>query len=136
MENSTKGLMLLTVITVFILLSLCNPVSASYCNCGKCGDEEYECAITCPGGCWAMCDPDPSGHCSTGCGGDCTPGETNKCINKGFWGTQTCNDEGHWGDCAKDEPENPVPELPTIVLFSIGLIALAGYVGLRRRKNN
>lgn len=30
----------------------------------------------------------------------------------------------------------PVPELPTIVLISVGLLALAGYVGLRRRKNN
>ena len=28
----------------------------------------------------------------------------------------------------------PIPELPTIILFSIGLLVLAGYVGLRRKK--
>ena len=33
-------------------------------------------------------------------------------------------------------PVEPVPELPTGVLFAVGLIALAGYVGLKRRKNN
>ena len=31
-------------------------------------------------------------------------------------------------------PCAPVPELPTIVLMSIGLLTLAGYVGLRRKK--
>lgn len=30
----------------------------------------------------------------------------------------------------------PVPELPTVVLFSIGLLALVGYIGLRRQKNS
>ncbi|CAD6493891.1 MAG: hypothetical protein CHKLHMKO_00568 [Candidatus Argoarchaeum ethanivorans] len=29
--------------------------------------------------------------------------------------------------------EDPVPELPTIILFSIGLLVLAGYVVLKRR---
>lgn len=33
-------------------------------------------------------------------------------------------------------PVEPVPELPTGVLFAVGLITLAGYVGLKRRKNN
>ena len=31
------------------------------------------------------------------------------------------------------DPGYPVPELPTFILFSAGLIALAGYVGLRRK---
>jgi hypothetical protein len=30
-------------------------------------------------------------------------------------------------------PENPVPELPTIVLTSVGLLVLAGYFGWRKR---
>jgi opacity protein-like surface antigen len=33
------------------------------------------------------------------------------------------------------ESNFPVPELSTIVLMSVGLLALVGYVGLRRRKN-
>ncbi len=96
MKNSTKGLMLLAVITVFILLSLCNPVSAGTCNCGKCGDEEYECTITCPEGQGAVCIC-LEGHCNAFCTaeGECTPGETHKCINGGFWGTQTCDANGH-----------------------------------------
>jgi hypothetical protein len=32
------------------------------------------------------------------------------------------------------DPCAPVPELPTVVLFSVGLVALAGYVVLRKRK--
>ena len=32
-------------------------------------------------------------------------------------------------------PCAPIPELPTIILLSVGLLALAGYVGLRRKKN-
>ncbi|CAD6493715.1 MAG: hypothetical protein LAKADJCE_00566 [Candidatus Argoarchaeum ethanivorans] len=39
-------------------------------------------------------------------------------------------------DPSETEPLPPVPELPTIVLFSAALIALAGYIGLRRQKNN
>ena len=31
-------------------------------------------------------------------------------------------------------PVDPVPELPTVILFSIGLLVLAGYVVLRRKK--
>ena len=31
-------------------------------------------------------------------------------------------------------PVEPVPELPTIILFSIGLLVLAGYAGYRRKK--
>ena len=31
-------------------------------------------------------------------------------------------------------PVPPVPELPTIILFSIGLLVLAGYVYIERRK--
>ena len=30
-------------------------------------------------------------------------------------------------------PCAPIPELPTVVLFSVGLVALAGYVGIRRK---
>ena len=41
----------------------------------------------------------------------------------GTWQTTTC-DPG---------PEPPVPELPTIILLSIGLLVLAGYVCLRKR---
>jgi len=32
------------------------------------------------------------------------------------------------------DPCAPVPELPTIILLSVGLLTLAGYVGLRRKK--
>ncbi|CAD6492867.1 MAG: hypothetical protein EMLJLAPB_00390 [Candidatus Argoarchaeum ethanivorans] len=39
-------------------------------------------------------------------------------------------------DPSETKPLPHVPELPTIVLFSAGLIALAGYIGLRRQKNN
>ncbi|MGB7533304.1 MAG: hypothetical protein WA977_10095 [Halobacteriota archaeon] len=34
-----------------------------------------------------------------------------------------------------DEPDYPVPELPTIILMSAGLLALFGYVVYRRRNN-
>ena len=33
------------------------------------------------------------------------------------------------------DPDYPVPELPTIILTSAGLLALLGYVGYRRRDN-
>ena len=29
----------------------------------------------------------------------------------------------------------PIPELSTVILFSVGLVAIAGYVTLRKRKN-
>ena len=32
-----------------------------------------------------------------------------------------------------DDPAYPIPELPTFILTSVGLLTLAGYVGLRRR---
>jgi len=32
------------------------------------------------------------------------------------------------------DPGYPIPELPTIVLFATGLVGLAGYFGLKRRK--
>ena len=35
--------------------------------------------------------------------------------------------------CPRDEPDYPVPELPTIILMSTGLLALFGYVVYRRR---
>ena len=35
----------------------------------------------------------------------------------------------------EDQPNYPVPELPTIILMSAGLLALMGYVGYRRRNN-
>jgi hypothetical protein len=34
------------------------------------------------------------------------------------------------------DPGWPVPELSTLVLFSVGLLALVGYVGYSRRRNN
>ena len=37
------------------------------------------------------------------------------------------------GDEQNGNPVQPVPELPTIILFSIGLLVLAGYAVLRRR---
>ena len=33
------------------------------------------------------------------------------------------------------DPGYPVPELSTLILFSVGLLVLVGYVGLRRRNN-
>ncbi len=42
----------------------------------------------------------------------------------GTWSTTHC-DPG---------PEPPVPELPTIILLSIGLLVLVGYICLRRKK--
>ena len=36
----------------------------------------------------------------------------------------------------KDDPDYPYPELSTLVLLSVGLLTLIGYVGLRRRRNN
>ena len=33
-------------------------------------------------------------------------------------------------------PCAPIPEAATIVLFGVGLLTLAGYVGLRKRKKN
>ena len=41
--------------------------------------------------------------------------------------------DGYYGPVG---PVPPIPELPSIILLSTGLLALAGYVGLRRRKNN
>ena len=35
-----------------------------------------------------------------------------------------------------DVPDYPVPELPTIILMSMGLLALFGYVVYSRRRNN
>ena len=34
------------------------------------------------------------------------------------------------------KPDYPYPELSTLVLLSVGLLTLIGYVGLRRRRNN
>jgi hypothetical protein len=34
------------------------------------------------------------------------------------------------------DPDYPYPELSTLVLLSVGLLTLIGYVGLRRRRNN
>jgi hypothetical protein len=42
--------------------------------------------------------------------------------------------DGILDTCRCMKGEEPVPELPSIVLLSIGLLALAGYVGLRRKK--
>ena len=44
--------------------------------------------------------------------------------------------DGVLDTCRCMKGEEPIPELPTIILFSVGLIALAGYVGLKKRKNN
>jgi hypothetical protein len=37
-------------------------------------------------------------------------------------------------DPSESEPAPPVPELATIVLFGVGLLALVGYVGYRKKK--
>jgi hypothetical protein len=42
-------------------------------------------------------------------------------------------DGSSWVMWPLDDPAYPVPELPTIVLTSVGLLALAGYVGWRRK---
>lgn len=42
--------------------------------------------------------------------------------------------DGYYDTCRCMKGEDPVPELPTIILFSIGLLVLAGYVVLRRKK--
>jgi len=41
--------------------------------------------------------------------------------------------EASWIFSPSTDPGYPVPELPTIILFSIGLLALAGYVVVRRK---
>ena len=62
-----------------------------------------------------------------------------------YWGTDIPADIGasiwedpgtvEWDPFANTEvPCAPIPELATVVLFSVGLLALAGYVGWRRRK--
>lgn len=62
----------------------------------------------------------------------------------GFWRHRTYNNaeasmhavgtlDGYYDPVG---PVPPIPELPSIILLSSGLLALAGYVGLRRRKNN
>ncbi len=49
-----------------------------------------------------------------------------------------CNPSGKHASKAtspSSDPGYPVPELSTLILFSVGLLVLAGYVGLRRRNN-
>jgi hypothetical protein len=36
-------------------------------------------------------------------------------------------------DPSESEPMAPIPELPTIALFSLGLLVLTGYILLRKR---
>ena len=44
--------------------------------------------------------------------------------------------ENSWVLYPPEEPKYPVPELPTIILMSAGLLALAGFVLYSRRRNN
>jgi len=44
-------------------------------------------------------------------------------------------DGSSWVVWPLDDPAYPIPELPTIVLTSVGLFALMGYVGWRRKNN-
>ncbi len=49
-----------------------------------------------------------------------------------------CNPSGEYASKAtspSSDPGYPVPELSTLILFSLGLLVLAGYVGLRRKRN-
>ena len=66
-------------------------------------------------------------------------GMTNDTINASIYDWQ--DDPNNCGNVTFDKrdgpsPCAPVPEAATIVLFSVGLVALAGYVGLRKRKKN
>ena len=36
----------------------------------------------------------------------------------------------------KTDPGYPIPELSTFILFSVGLLALAGYIWLKKRDKN
>ena len=47
----------------------------------------------------------------------------------------TTTNAASWLHWKNPDPKYPVPELSTIILTSAGLLALVGYVGLRRRKN-
>ena len=77
----------------------------------------------------------------------CSDGRCHECCV--MWGDcpsgQVCCDYAcYTGNCCTDAdcpPENPicdehecVPEASTLVLFATGLLSLAGYVGLKRRK--
>ena len=62
-----------------------------------------------------------------------------------YWGSSPlgnleihCNPSGEHASKAtspSSDPGYPVPELSTLILFSLGLLVLAGYVGLRRKRN-
>jgi hypothetical protein len=43
--------------------------------------------------------------------------------------------EGQSSVCyPEDEPDYPVPELAVVILLGVGLVSLAGYMGLRQAK--
>ena len=66
-----------------------------------------------------------------GCG-NYNEGDREVCIKAGN-NPKVCGDvKGPMGFDA--DPCAPVPELPTIILLGAGLLTLAGYVGLRRKK--
>ena len=138
MRSSIKKLMLVTTITVFMLFSFVSSVSADCLGWCYMDDEcKYKAASV----------KRPCSEC-TGTGNYWKYG-TGPCLN---YCPQCCDSKDNDGDGKTDypadpectacldpsetEPLPPVPELPTIVLFSVGLLALAGYVSLRRRKDN
>ncbi|RZB31403.1 MAG: hypothetical protein AEth_00733 [Candidatus Argoarchaeum ethanivorans] len=62
---------------------------------------------------------------------------TNDTIHASIYDWQDNHDKGNvtfYRFGTGPSPCAPVPELPTVVLFSVGLGALAGYVGWRKRK--
>jgi len=50
-------------------------------------------------------------------------------------GRDIITDGDSWIKSPDSDPGYPVPEFSTLLLMSTGLLALAGYVGLRRRRN-
>lgn len=58
--------------------------------------------------------------------------------NSGTWAIPGSADEHDFGTWSTNNPTGPlppIPELPTIILLSIGLLVLAGYVYLSRIRN-
>ena len=112
--------------------------NASYCDDWKCNsltqvyydfDEDRDCSqATCSCG------------NTLGVGSCCNPGKFNSSgANNHCAACQCCNTAvGHdTNDCdgiPSGDPVPPVPELPTLVLLSIGLLMLAGYVVLGKRR--
>ena len=63
---------------------------------------------------------------------------TNDTINASIYDWQDNSDKGNvtfYEFRTSPAPCAPIPELPTVVLFSVGLVALAGYVVYNRRRS-